>query len=106
MMEFDRDATKKELKELVEQNCYLQFGEHVNLRALCITEDDEYPIRRDWCELVFVVPTEWLREFCKKEFDADNLDVFLQEEYTSDESEIIFAAGIEDRQIVVLDFCR
>jgi hypothetical protein len=90
----------------VQNNSYLNFGKHENLRALCINEDlyHEEDEGRDWEELTFIVPTKWLKEFCQKEFEVNDLDAFLKEEYTSDESEIIFEEALNNRQVVMVDF--
>ena len=49
-IDFNRDWTKREMQELIEQHCYLSFGEHEDLKALCINEEDFVPERRDWLE--------------------------------------------------------
>ena len=101
---FDRHWNKSTIRNLVKNNCYLEFGKHENLKAVCINEEDIESDTRDWMELTFIVPTEWLKSFCKNEFEVDDLDYFLKEEYTSDESEIIFAEALSNRQIVMVDF--
>lgn len=101
---FDPQWNQSTIRNLVKNNCYLDFGKHADLRAVCINEEDIEPITRDWSELTFIVPTEWLKTICKEEFNADDLDYFLQEVYTSDESEIIFAKALQERQIVMVDF--
>lgn len=102
--DFNRDWTKREMQELIEQHCYLSFGKHENLKALCINEEDFVPERRDWLEAIFIVPVTWLTDFCWKKYQVQNLDDFLQNEYTSDESELIFAHALMDRQVVMIDF--
>lgn len=92
------------IRSIVENNRYLNFGKHENLRALCINKEDYEDEKRDWDELTFVVPTKWLRKFCREEFSVKDLDSFLREEYTSDESEIIFSAALSERQVVMVDF--
>lgn len=99
---FNGDWNKSTIKNLIKDNCYLEFGKHANLKALCVNYEG-FEVT-DWDELTFVVPTEWLKEFCKNEFGVQDLDVFLQEEYTSEESNIIFWAALKDRQVVMVDF--
>lgn len=101
---FDRHWNENTIRNLVKNSCYLNFGEHENLKAICINEEDIESKSRDWNEMTFIVPTEWLKDFCKREFKVDDLDYFLQEEYTSDESEIIFSEALSKRQIVMVDF--
>ena len=102
---FDRHWNQSTIRNLVRNNCYLEFGKHEDLRAVCINEEDILSDTRDWNELTFIVPTEWLRAFCKEEFEENDLDYFLKEMYTSDESEMIFAEALNQRQIVMVDFC-
>ena len=40
----------------------------------------------------------------KEEFKIEDLDLWLQEEYTSDESEVIFERALNERQVVMVDF--
>lgn len=101
---FDRHWNQSTIRNLARNNCYLEFGKHEDLRAVCINEEDILSDTRDWSELTFIVPTEWLRVFCKEEFEEDDLDYFLKEVYTSDESEVIFAEALNQRQIIMVDF--
>ena len=101
---FDRHWNESTIRNMVRNNCYLEFGKHENLKALCINEEDIESDTRDWHEMAFVVPTKWLRKFCKKEFGVTNLDYWISDVYTSDESEIIFAKALEERQVVMIDF--
>lgn len=101
---FDRDWNQETIRNLVKNHCYLEFGQHADLKALCINEEDILPNGRDWMELTFIVPLEWLKNFCRKEFGVKDLDYFLQEEYTTDESEIVFSAALNKRQVVMVDF--
>lgn len=66
--------------------------------------DDEEYYKPDYYELAFVVPTNWLKEVAKEMFEVEDLDYWLQSEYTTDESEVIFARALDERQIVMIDF--
>ena len=91
---------------MVEKNCYLRFGDHEDLKALCIcpfAEDEEF-YEPDYYELAFIVPTKWLKEAVKEMFEVEDLDYWLQNEYTTDESEIIFEKALNERQVVMVDF--
>lgn len=101
---FNRDWDRRTIRNMVKNNCFLEFGKHADLRAICINEEDFTHKNRDWIEMAFVVPTKWLKEFCKKEFGVDDLDYWLSDVYTSDESEIIFENALEERQVVMVDF--
>lgn len=103
---FSREWDRKTIRKTVKENCYLKFGEHEDLKALCIypfTEDEEF-YEPDYYELVFVVPNNWLKEVAKEMFEVDDLDYWLQNEYTTDESEIIFERALNERQVVMVDF--
>lgn len=63
---FDCNWNQTTIKNLVKHNCYLKFGEHADLRAVCVTEEDRESNTRDWNELTFIVPTKWLQEYCEK----------------------------------------
>ena len=102
---FDRHWNRNTIRNLVDSNCYLEFGEHANLKAVCINEEDIESQTRDWRELAFVVPTKWLKNYCRTKFNNHDLNYFLQEQYTSDESELIFADALKERKIVMVDFC-
>lgn len=103
---FSREWDRKTIRKTVKENCYLKFGEHEDLKALCIypfAEDKDF-YKPDYYELVFVVPNNWLKEVAKEMFEVDDLDYWLQNEYTTDESEIIFERALNERQVVMVDF--
>ena len=42
---FSREWNKSTIRNIVKNNCYLQFGEHEDLKALCVcpyAEDEEF----------------------------------------------------------------
>ena len=47
---------------------------------------------------------KWLKKVAKEEFEIEDLGLWLQTEYTSDESEVIFERGLNERQVVMVDF--
>lgn len=103
---FNREWNKKDIRNIVKENCYLKFGDHEDLKALCIcpfSKDEEF-YNPDYQELSFIVPTNWLKEVVKEMFEIKDLDYWLQNEYTSDESEVIFERALNERQIVMVDF--
>ena len=103
---FSRDWNKSTIKNIVKNNCYLQFGNHEDLKALCICPfaEDETFYKPDYYEMAFVVPLNWLKEVAKEMFEIDDLDSWLQNEYTTDESELIFERALNERQVVMVDF--
>lgn len=103
---FSREWKKIDIRSIVKNNCYLEFGNHEDLRAMCIcpfAEDDDF-YNSDYYELAFIVPTKWLKETAKEMFEVKDLDDWLQNEYTTDESELIFEKALNERQVVMVDF--
>lgn len=100
----DKNLNRKEIRKIVEDHRYLNFWTHEDLKGLCVCpyEDEDY--NPDYQEMIYIVPTKWLKNIVKEEFGIKNLDLWLQEEYTSDESEIIFERALNERQIVMVDF--
>ena len=103
---FDKEWSKETIKDIVKKNCYLKFGDHEDLKALCVCPfvlDEEF-YNSDYDEMIYVVPTNWLKEVVKREFEIEDLDNWLQHEYTSDESETIFEIALNERQVVMVNF--
>lgn len=103
---FDRDWSKNDIIDLIHKNCYCEFGKHVDMKGLCVNCADIVKTNRDWNELMFIVPKDWLINCVQTLFGVKphELDDWLNDAYSSDESEQIFAAALEDRQIVMVDF--
>ena len=103
---FSREWDKETIRNIVKNNCYLYFGDHEDLKALCICPfaEDETFYKPDYQEMSFVVPTNWLKQVVKEMFEIEDLDCWLQNEYTTDESEIIFERALNERQVVMVDF--
>ena len=100
---------RKNIEQEWAKHPFLRFSEHPSLKALSVCsgflgEDDDC----DFNELVFAVPKDWLIEACKAEFEgiqtANDVQYWLENLYTSDESYIIFRLAMEENQIVVLAF--
>lgn len=103
---FDREWSREDIKNLVSKNTYSRYGEYEDLKALCIlpfAEDEEF-FSPDYRELIFIVPTKWLRKIVKERFEVNDLELWLKTEYTTEESEMIFEEALEQRQIVMVDF--
>ena len=103
---FSKEWNRSIIRSIVKNNCYLKFGEHEDLKALCVCPyaEDETFYEPDYYELAFVVPLNWLKTVVKELFDVNDLDYWLQNEYTTDESELIFARALNERQVVMVDF--
>lgn len=104
MIAFSREWSKQTIRNIVKENCYVRFGDHEDLKALCICPFDEGDYKADYQEMTYVVPVKWLKEVAKEEFEVEDLDLWLQEEYTSDESEVVFERALNERQVVMVDF--
>lgn len=72
------------------ENPYLNYGKHKDLISMCVSEYDS-------CdgEYVFYIEKEWLYEYAKLKLDINDVDYWLRNEYTSDESEPILFEGIK-----------
>lgn len=101
---FSREWNKRTIRNLVKENCYVRFGDHEDLKALCICHFDEEDYKADYEEMTYVVPSNWLKQVAKELFDIDDVDIWLREEYTSDESEVVFERALNERQVVMVDF--
>lgn len=101
---FSREWSKQTIRNIVKENCYVRFGDHEDLKALCICPFDEEDYKADYQEMTYVVPVKWLKKVVKEEFKIEDLELWLQEEYTSDESEVIFERALNERQVVMVDF--
>lgn len=104
LINFNRDWNRGDIRKLVNDNCYLYFGVHEDLKALCVNEEDFESDTRDYIEMTFVVPKRWLNEICKKHFGIEDVDYWLQNEYTSDDSEAVFSLALSERKVVMIDF--
>lgn len=75
---------------MLNENPYLNYGKHKDLISVCVSEynscDGEY---------VFYIEKDWLHEYVKSKLGIDDVDYWLQNEYTSDESEPILLDGIK-----------
>lgn len=74
--------------EMLEEKPYLNNWKHKDLIAMSVSEhcdEDEY---------IYYIEKEWLYSYVKTEFEIKDVDYWLQNEYTSDESENILFDGI------------
>ena len=101
---FDWNWSRNDIRAKVKENCYLYMGFHEDLKCLCVLQFEGTENKSDYSEMSFVVPTWWLGKAAKTLFGVDNLDYWLQNEYTTDESKIIFEKALNDRQVVMVDF--
>lgn len=86
----DEDKTLYELAtEMLEIRPYLRTGFHPELFEMVVSE---YSDVLD--EVVFYVEKEWLKQYVKENYDVTDLNYWLENEYTSEESEPILFDGI------------
>lgn len=106
-IQFSKAWNKTTIRNLVKNNSYLSFANHTDLKALCIClcAENETECVPDYEELTYIVPKKWLKRFVKKEFNVCNFEKWLQEEYTSEQSEVVFSKALSERQVVMVDFC-
>ena len=96
---------RKQILDEWKEHPYLYFANHPDMKALCVCsgdigEDDEV----DFDEIIFAVPTEWRFGVVAREFEIKDVQYWLENEYTSDESYIIFQMAMEQNQIMMLEF--
>lgn len=96
---------RKEILAEWSKHPFLYYAHHPDLKALSVCsgdmgEDEDV----DFDELVFAVPKKWLFDIVAKELEIEDVQDWLENEYTSDESHIIFQWAMEQNQIVMLEF--
>lgn len=100
---------RQEIEKTWDQHPYLRFGDHLLLHAMCVCsgylgEDEDC----DFDEVVFAVPAAWLVQTVIREYDElknkEDVQYWLQNEYTSDDSSWIFDKAMRENQIVMLNF--
>ena len=101
---FDKGWSKADIRQMVKDMCYSRFGDHEDLKALCVCPFYEEDYNGDYQEMTYVVPSNWLKQTAKDLFGIEDIDIWLREEYTSDESELVFEKALNERQVVMVDF--
>lgn len=76
--------------EMLKENPYLKTGQHKELIEMVVSE---YADCTD--EIVFYIEKDWLYEYAECELEIKDVDYWLQNEYTSDDSEPVLLAGIQ-----------
>ena len=89
---------------------YADFWKHKDLIAFCVCgeyfayeDENGNEIEPDFDELVVVAEKDWLFDFMRKYEIGDPLD-YLQNEYTSDDSNVWFEEAVEQSKIIMVDF--
>lgn len=103
---FNKQWNRSQIQHLVKEHQYLDYGLHEDLKSLiCMPyAEDETLYQPDYYELIFFVPKAWLIDVAKELFNVDDIDYWLQNEYISDESEVVFTKALMDRKVVSVDF--
>lgn len=103
---FNREWSKGTIRKLLNTNNYLDFTKYHDLKALIIRphEEDETDYIPDYYEMIFIVPTVWLKDVVQELYEVDDLDFWLKNVYTSTESECIFEMALNESQVVMVDF--
>lgn len=105
------ERERKSILELWEENPYLEYGSHDKLVALVLCPDpycEDYMY--DYNEIIYTVPVGWLLNWLtlhdnnRSGWREGEMFKWLQEEYTSEESEQIFNDAMKDQKIVTLNF--
>lgn len=75
---------------MLKEKPYLNYYKHKDMIAVCVSEHFS-----EEGEYIFYIEKDWLHEYVKTELGIEDVDYWLQNEYTSDESEPILLEGIE-----------
>lgn len=93
-MEEDEDKTLYELAtDELNENPY-DNSRHKDLIEMVVSEYDDV-----LDEVVFYAEKDWLKKYVKENYDVTDLNYWLENEYTSEESELILFDGIRARVI-------
>lgn len=105
------ERKRKDILKLWKSKPYLEFGKHKKLVALSFCPDPYCELSEyDYDEVVFTVPVEWLLNWLSlydsnySHWGEEEMLEWLQEVYTSEESEQFFENALEDQKIVTLNF--
>lgn len=99
-------------KKVLSNMCdYLDFAEHKDLIAFSVGADyftydhkTGMELTPDFTEIVTVVEKDWLFELMRKEFEIDDPLMYLQNEYTWDDSILWFDAAKLAGKVVLVSF--
>lgn len=104
----ENSKARKEIIEEWKRHRFADYVSYPSLKALGVDADCLGYEDCDFDELSFAVPEKWLYDTCIDVFDNLKLpcDVqyWLENEYTSDDSIIIFERAMEENQIVMINF--
>lgn len=105
------EFTKNKILKLYHEHPYTKFAEHNELVGLIVCaesfyEDDE---RKEFDELLFAVEKDWLINYLNThrywiEWDFEEVQRWLQDEYASDDSYEIFCDALLENAIAMLQF--
>lgn len=100
---------RQQIKREWDEHTFIGFGEHPLLHSMCVCsgyfgEEEDC----DFDEVIFAVPAAWLVQTVVEEYEElknkDDVQYWLQNEYTSDDSYWIFDKAMRENQIVMLNF--
>lgn len=102
---------KNKILELYHKHQFTRFGDHNELFALVVCADNFYDDNEKWefDELIFAVEKEWLINYLNEhkswiKWDGAEVQGWLQNEYSSDDSYAIFYEALSNSQVVMLEF--
>ena len=109
MAHFTKTKTKNKILLEWKKHRFTDFCSHPSLKALGVCSGYVGPDEEcDFDELVFAVPEKWLVDTCIREFEElklpSDVQYWLDNMYTSDESHIIYELAMEENQIVMMEF--
>lgn len=99
--------TKEEVKDLYDKQYVTIIKDHNPLVVMCCVPYNDFGIEDT--EFIFTVPINWLVSYMDKisgrrEWDWDKVHNWLMNEYTSEDSELIFQQACIENVCVNLNF--
>lgn len=85
--------------EMLKENPY-DFNKHKDFVCLFCSEQETPFDESTLYEFYFFVEKDWLQQYVLESYDLKNLQEWINEAYTSDESEDVLFDGIEDGVVV------
>lgn len=102
---------KNKILEAYRKHPYIKFAEHNELLALVVCAENFYEDyeKQEFDELIFAVEKDWLINYLNKnrywiKWDLEEVQGWLQNEYSSDDSYAIFYDALSENAVVMLDF--
>jgi hypothetical protein len=102
---------KNKILKAYREHPYTKFAEHNELLALVVCAENFYEDyeKQEFDELIFAVEKDWLINYLNKnrywiKWDLEEVQGWLQNEYSSDDSYAIFYDALSENAVAMLEF--